>query len=211
MANLIYTDKVWVNDDRKLEGVCTDIAQARNHGLNVVVIAHFGATLADVEAKLRNRSIDFHTFFAGDNATLCSINSGSQTAQVWLALASYFQARDFQTDRVDEQERLCVLIAEHHPMASRDQALLDAVTCLPCQRRIIFHAALTDALLLHFGGERLQSLLKQLGQQEEDCISHPMISAAIKRAQEKLDKQVGQELRTQSAQEWFKYNLDDRR
>jgi hypothetical protein len=209
MATLPFTDKIWVNEDRKLDGIHHDIAAALNDSLNVVVIAHFEATLAGVAANLRARPIEFHTFFAGDDDALCSDNAGTHTAQVWLALATYFRPRHFPVEKEGERDRLCALITEHHPMASKDQALIEAVTGLRCKSRVIFHAALTDGLLSYFGGERLQGLLKQLRQQDEDCLSHPVISGAIRSAQEKIDKKVGREIRAHSAQEWFKYNLRD--
>jgi len=95
-------------------------------------------------------------------------------------------------------------------MASKDQALIEAVAGLPCQSRIIFHTALTDGFLAHFGGEKLMGLLKQLGHDEDTYLSHSMVSAAIRRAQEKIEKQVNQEMRIWSEEEWFKYNIVDK-
>ena len=211
MARLDFTDKVWVNEDRKLDGIYHDISAAINDGLNVVVIAHFEATLASVAAKLQARSIQFHTFFAGDEDGLCSDNAGTHAARVWLALAAYFRPRHSPAQKGGEQDLLCALVAEHHPMASKDQALIEAVTGLRCKSRITFHSALTDGLLSHFGGEKLQGLLRQLGQRDDDYLSHPVISGAIRSAQEKVEKKVGREIRAQSSGEWFKHNLRDGR
>jgi preprotein translocase subunit SecA len=210
MANLTYDDKIWVTSDRKLEGIYDDIILARSNGVNALVIAHFESTLSLVEAKLSDRSIDHYTFFPGDYTALCAKNSNAETVKVWLGLASYLQTPGSPTARRPEAERLYILFAEHHPMATKDQAVLESVTGLPCQSRIIFHTALTDALLLYFGGESLQGLLKRLGHDESTYLSHPMVTAAIRRAQEKISKQVHQEIVTRSAEEWFKYNLADR-
>jgi preprotein translocase subunit SecA len=72
---------------------------------------------------------------------------------------------------------------------------------------VIYHTSLSDALMMHFGGDRLRDLMKQLGMEEQECISHPAISRAIRNAQEKIAKQVQLEVRTMSPEEWFKYNL----
>jgi preprotein translocase subunit SecA len=206
MASLSYDEKVWIDADRKLEGICDDIIMAGRGGSNVLVVAHFESTLSLVAAKLRDRAIHHHTFFPGDNADLCK---SAGTTKVWIALAQYFQSRNLSTGARPENAWLSVLVAEHHPIDRKDDALLEGVGELPCQRAVVFHTALTDALLAHFGGERLRGLLNQLGHDETTYLSHPLVSAAIRRAQKKIGKQVHQEMRTLSAEDWFKYNLRD--
>lgn len=203
MTKLDYEDRVWVDDGRKLEGICDGLRLAQNDDENVLIIAHFESTLAAVETKLRARSTTYHSFFSNDYPALCS--SGSR--KVWLALASYFQAHNSATLEKPADAPLAVLVAEHHPMASKDRALLESLSGLPCRARIVFHVALTDALLTHFGGEKLQDLLERLGHEEEIYISHTLISAAIRNAQEKVDRRVHNEMRAWSANEWVKYNL----
>ena len=92
-------------------------------------------------------------------------------------------------------------------MAPKDQALIDAASSLSCDAQVTYHTSMSDALMMHFGGERLRGLMKQLGMQEQECISSPVISRAIRTAQEKIEKQVQLEVQTMSPEEWFKYNL----
>ena len=121
MPELAHDDRIWANSDRKLKGICDDIVQASANNLNVLVVAHFENTLSIVESKLRGEALDFHTFFQGDYSALCAKNRDSKTAKTWIALASHFQARSPTPAREIEVERVCVLFAEHHPMASKDQ------------------------------------------------------------------------------------------
>ncbi|HYP29735.1 MAG TPA: hypothetical protein VE262_23685 [Blastocatellia bacterium] len=206
MARPAYEDKIWVDSDRKLSGICDDISLSRAGDVNVLVIAHFESTLSAVEAKLRGESIEHHSFFPGDYAALCG-GGVDKTAKVWLALAPYFQPRAPMTSEGAGREGVCVLFAEHHPMASKDRSLIEALARMPCRSKVIFHAALTDGLLSHFGGEKLQDLLKRLGHKENACLSHPLVTGVIQRAQEKIDKQVDREIPARSEQEWFKYNM----
>lgn len=211
MARPAYVDKIWVDSDRKLKGLCDEAAQARADNLNVLVVAHFENTLAAVDSMLRARSIDHHTFFASDYQALCAKGQDSKEGKVWLALSPYLRFREPSSNKETGEARLCVLFSEHHPMASKDEALLEVITGLPCRNSIVFHTALTDGFLSHFGGEKLMGLLRQMGHDEDTYLSHPMVSAAIRRAQEKIDKQVSQEMRTRSEEEWFRYNIVDRR
>ena len=58
-----------------------------------------------------------------------------------------------------------------------------------------------------FGAERVLDVLKHLGLDERQYISHALISSAIQKAQKKIkDKATGKQ-RVDSRDEWFHYNL----
>lgn len=57
---------------------------------------------------------------------------------------------------------------------------------------------------------RRGTLLRRMGLADDDCISHELISHAIRGAQEKIGSQVKQEMQTQSAEDWFRYNLREK-
>ena len=102
---------------------------------------------------------------------------------------------------------LRILVAEHHPLVSRDEAVLDAARSLACDAQVFHYTSLTDPLLNHFGGDRIRGLMTQIGMEEQECISSPVISRAIRNAQEKIQKQVQREMQTNSPEEWFRFNL----
>ena len=54
------------------------------------------------------------------------------------------------------------------------------------------------------------SLLEKLGLEENSCISHPLVTGAIRRAQEKIERTVQKEMQTESIADWFKYNLPEK-
>lgn len=207
MANLGFEEKVWVDGERKLEGVRQDIARAAAEEKNVLLLAHFEETLSALASSLRARSVPYQTHFDDDASALCAPARGDEGAKVWLALASHFRAQGPAPAGGARVSRILVLVAEHHPLPSKDEAVVEAASRVPCRSEIVFHTALTDALLKRFGGERLQGLLKQLGLKEDEYVSHPLISKAIRSAQEKIGRQVAGELPTRSAEEWFGYNL----
>jgi hypothetical protein len=210
MKALTYDDRVWINSDRKLDGVCRDVLQAQDNGLNVLVVAHFDSSLTSFAATLRQRAIDFHSFLAFDRKSLCEMNPPGEPGKVRLALSSQLHADNFAAGHQSEQVALRALVIEHHPLAIRDASLLNALNALDCRSEISFHSALTDPLLLHFGGERIEGFLRRMGLEDEECVSHELISRAIRGAQEKIGSQVRQEMQTQSAEDWFKYNLRER-
>ncbi len=207
MARSKFEDKVWFNQNRKLDGICRDVSLARTNHRNVLILAHFQSTLSLMESALRARSIGYGSYSSFDFSTLLNRGASANSSEVWLGLSSSFQNPIFS---IDSKTELLVIFPEHHPRRSRDQHLLDLLDASPCKKEIVFHTALTDPLMIHFGGERIQDLMRRMGADEELEISHPLVSNAISNAQEKIDKQVQQEIQTQSDADWFKYNLGKR-
>ncbi|MGB8510662.1 MAG: hypothetical protein WCD76_19985 [Pyrinomonadaceae bacterium] len=209
-AGASYDDKVWVDEARKLEGVRRDVAGAAADNLNVLVVAHFEEMLSVIAKKLRDCSIAYRIFSSGDPAALCAANMSEAGAfpSVRLVLASHLRSSGFASAVNKPVEgRLRVLVVEHHPLLARDEALTNALAQLPCRPTTTFHTALTDALLSRFVGESTRGLLEKLGHAEDECLTHPFITKAIRNAQEKVGKGVRGEMPTLSAEEWFKHNM----
>lgn len=93
----------------------------------------------------------------------------------------------------------------HHPLASVEDKLLAA---LPAVSILVGMTSLDDALIQHFGGDKLKSMMGKLGHKEGEIIEHSMISASIRYAQEDLDKKVKQPISAASANEWFLMNTN---
>lgn len=205
-----YEDKIWLDGNRKLDGICEDALDARAELSNALILAHFKSTLSIVEGRLSARAINYKAFSPLDFSTLCFRGHDTTSTSVWVGLASYFQARSSAPSPASiKQSRraLLILVAEHHPLASRDEAVLDAARSLACDAQVTHYTSLTDPLLNHFGGDRIRGLMTQMGMEEQECISSPVINRAIRNAQEKIQKQVQREMRTNSPEEWFRFNL----
>ena len=61
--------------------------------------------------------------------------------------------------------------------------------------------------MMQFGGQKIAALLQQLGLKDDEHITHPTITAAIRRAQERIAEKAHGDIRTRSAVEWFQYNV----
>jgi preprotein translocase subunit SecA len=105
---------------------------------------------------------------------------------------------------------LTIVVAEHHPLRSRDEELIQAAKTAACPTQVTFHISLDDPLLTNFGVGAIQKLFKQLGMAEDTCLSNSLITTAIRGAQEKLEKELSNDLPARSIEDWFKYNLSKR-
>ncbi|AYV56513.1 hypothetical protein EFP84_14045 [Leptospira kmetyi] len=95
------------------------------------------------------------------------------------------------------------IFCEHHPLRKTEQDLFLSLKF----KEITVFSSLDEPLFQKFGGEKVAELMKQLGV-AGNSISHSWVSAAIRRAQEKIAAKVSNEQRTSSSQEeWFSLNL----
>jgi preprotein translocase subunit SecA len=202
MSVTINEDKVWFDEARKLEHICADISIFQTDGRRVLVLSHFESTLASLTSALRDKGITHERFSSLNPAELCT----SAPGKVWFASASAFRVAN-EMSAIGEGSELRIIVAEHHPMHSRDQGVVDAAMKLSCDVQLCFYFSLDDPVMKHFGNERIKGLFERLGIDKNECISHQLINTAIRTAQEKIEKQVGKDVPTHSAADWFKYNL----
>jgi len=202
MTVSMVDDKVWFDEPTKLRQVCNDVAAARLAGRSVLLLSYFGATLSILSTQLREKGIEHDQFSTLNPTELCA----SAPGKVWLGSALAFQVARTPSSAVSARA-LEIIVAEHHPMQFRDQQLVDSAKKLACEGQLCFHFSLDDPVMKHFGSETIKALYERLGIPKDECISHHLVTRAIRTAQEKIESQVGRDVPTHSADDWFKYNL----
>ena len=96
-------------------------------------------------------------------------------------------------------------------MQSRDQQLVDAAAKLSCRVELTFYFSLDDPVMKHFSSDQIKALFERLGIDKDECVSHQLINTAMRTAQQKIEREVGRDVATHSATDWFKYNLPDKK
>jgi hypothetical protein len=215
MPAAMLDDKVWWDLERKLGGICEEVVAIMAAGRNILLLAHFEGTLAVLETALRTRRIEHQRFATSISSMLCRVNLDG-SGKVWAGRAEAFLPS--QTLAVNGSNRrepppeipleipLEIIVADHYPLRSKDEQLIKTAVKLACQSQLTFHISLDDPLLVHFGVTSVQHLFKQLGMEEEACLSNPLITAAIRRAQAKIESGTPKDLPAHSIADWFKYN-----
>jgi preprotein translocase subunit SecA len=202
-------DRVWTTTELKWNGIVDEILSERSNYLLVLAVAHFKKTAAEMRVRFQARNLqikDFEEAFSFHSSELKK--AANQPLIVMAERISEFDGRmrHLGASEIKNQEILFI-VAEHHPLHECDEALLSFMSNLPCRSRIRFHSALDEPLLRMFGAERVLDIVKRLGLDERQYISHPLISSAIEKAQKRIkDKATGNQ-RVDSIDEWFHYNL----
>jgi hypothetical protein len=95
-----------------------------------------------------------------------------------------------------------LIFAEHYPLPKKENDLFKALSL----KEVQILSSMDEPLFEKFGGEQTLDLMKKLGVDENEVITHRLITKAIKAAQEKIEKKVLHERKATSQQEWFKIN-----
>ena len=99
-----------------------------------------------------------------------------------------------------------MIFLEHYPLFKKEQELFRSLN----SSSITVLSSLEDPLLIQFGGEKISTLMRTLGVDEAEAISHKMITSSLVNAQQKLDEKITTELLASSAEEWFKRNRSEK-
>jgi len=146
---------------------------------------------------------------ASKDASVIFVAWFPDTASVFKEL---FVANRLHEDRIVEVRNLHgakinhlrPVFLEHFPLSAKEDELVKNWEA----KQIDVYNSLDDALLKHFGGERIQALIKQMGMQEDEVIEHALISKSIRNAQDKIAEKVSMEKSAHSQKEWFEKNMD---
>lgn len=125
-------------------------------------------------------------------------------------LTQYFQEKQIQTEVVSYREvhianlhATSIIFIEHYPIAAKEAELYEKLS----GKHISVYSSLDEPFFKWFGGENISALLNKLGLDDNEAISHSMITRSVQNAQEKLAKKVVTEHSAFSMEEWFRKNI----
>jgi hypothetical protein len=179
----VIPDFVWMSSDAKTKAIRKHVSSRRGDQL-IGLVAHFPNVLEELQRIAGECDAPSVKAFLAREL--------SPEAAVRLPLGA--------SDTVD------LLVAERHPLPSADAALLQFAEALPCRCRVEYHVALDDPLMLQFGADSIRRVMSKLGSEEDEEISHPLITRSIQRAQSKIEKESIGNHDADSAAEWLERN-----
>ena len=113
-----------------------------------------------------------------------------------------FHVREARSIHTAMLEHKNPVFAEHHPMHAKEIELV----CNWPQKKLFVYTALDEPLLMHFGSDKVITLMKTMGMKEDEMIENTMVSNAIGHAQKKIAAKVSMEQSANSQAEWMMKN-----
>ncbi|MBI5609817.1 MAG: hypothetical protein HY902_13175 [Deltaproteobacteria bacterium] len=186
-----YDDRVWLDCTTRTRAI---VAQAKAAQTPLVLVAFFPATLDEFAQALRAADVPF-----AEVGPARSLRPPGLMVQLTLA------------DRVaqipaSQDKTLQFCAVEHHPLPEPNAALVERLARLG-PARPVFHSALDEPLMRHFGGERVAALMRKMDMPADEAIAAPMVTSALANAREKVRKKVVAPLPAKSMGEWLAINL----
>ncbi len=197
-----FEEKVWTEKAHKYQALYEDLEKTVAEGGKVLIFAHFEKTFEEICFVLAQMKVNFYQFAKGDNTAILSLN---QVAV--LQTNALINANEKSLNAIFSQTYTQFFVIEHFPLLTNDIALLERLAEIAPKVKPVFYISLEDAVLQQFVTEDFKQLLEKMGYRAEESISHSMVSKAIARAQENIEKQAKGNRQTYSAEEWLKTNL----
>ncbi|MBX2895654.1 MAG: hypothetical protein KF763_09445 [Cyclobacteriaceae bacterium] len=189
-----YTDRVWRTADKALRGIITDAMLAITRKQVPVVLCFFEDEFTQITQFLTEKGVPA--------VALKNFKTEKQAGVVWFAPA--LAAQEFITAMANEP--VTILFFGHYPLPSKENALLQKIQASIPAAPITFYSSFDEPAFKIFGGERLTRLLDNMGMKEDEAIEHRMVTASMKRAREKVESMVRNEIPATSEAEWFSKN-----
>ena len=190
-------DKVWISKVDKFRGLYHHLEQALQAG-ELLIINQFENTQQEVQQMMTKLEVS--------HQLISQATDEPQPVNLWVTATENLLDIDLEStwaNHLQAKEGLQVIISEHHPSYQQEQVLLEHLTTiLPMTSTTVF-TALDEPFMQLFGGDRLIAVMERIGVKENEALEHAMINKSIDRAQQKIDKKIGQNIQANSQQEWM--------
>lgn len=202
-------DRVWKTETLKLNGITSHASWLDRHATRVLLITHFRHTYRALESLLHSRATPYTPVVSAVDAARLLDPASIQPGRMILMHADLLP-----THRIKEvaARRECgfeivLIVAEHYPLPSEDDRILEFARSLPCTVRLCYHESLDAALIKRFGGDQVSRIMTALHTPENEAITHASVDKAIRAAQEKLARQIETNRPADTAGQWFLNNM----
>jgi len=201
-------DRVWKTETLKLNGIMAHAAWLDKQATRVMMVTHFRQTYRALESLFHSRGIPYTPLISALDATRLLDPTTLQPGRVTLMHADLLPTHHIRqvVERRECGFEVHLIVAEHHPLPSEDDRIMEFACALPCTVRLCYHESLDGALLKRFGGEQVGKLMSALHTPDTEAITHASIDKAIRAAQEKLAKQIETNRAGDTADQWLQNN-----
>jgi len=201
-----FIDRVWTTAERKLDDVVDRVGRDIAAGTPSILVYHFEATGEALEERLRGANVLFENIRTPSTQVLHALDTAAGPSTVPLVSSTEIPASLPPQNRPGAP--VSVHLAEHFPTPSRDDHVVGLAAILPPKSTFTAYVALDEGWVRDVIGSSVTDIMKQLGMDEDECVTHASIASALRRAQEKLAARVrSPEQPARSSDEWMTFNL----
>ena len=206
-----FTDRIWSTTDQKLDDLVAQIRGCQRIGGRPIAVAHFETTRQRVLESFRKSGLTAQVVSSPSQFLFQAVSLQEPGDAIPLLASDAIPPAVHRVESIHSlpvsHTPVSVHLAEHYPIASRDQVVLTLATIWSCQIEFACYTALDEPWLAPFGMERVRSLLERLRLDEGAALTHPTLHRALLKAQQRIGDQIAHEQRCDSCEEWMRCNL----
>lgn len=173
------TDLIWKTERIKYDALIKQLEDNNKH----ILIYFFEDTKKNIIDELQRANINF------------SENTSSNATILVVKPTQIFQ--------ISNAENTNIIFVEHYPLLSTEQKLKQHILEVLNIQNVTFYTSFEDELLQLFGAEKILAIMEKMGFNENEPMSHNLISSSIEKAQQKIEKKVSIDTNTRQRKDWF--------
>lgn len=173
------TDLIWKTERIKYDALIMQLQDNNKH----ILIYFFEDTKKSIIDELQTASINF------------SENTSSN--------AHILVLKSTQILQMSSAENVNIIFVEHYPLLSTEQKLKQHILEVLNIQNVTFYTSFEDELLQLFGAEKILAIMEKMGFNENEPMSHNLISSSIEKAQQKIEEKVSIDTNTRQRKDWF--------
>ncbi|HNA39525.1 MAG TPA: hypothetical protein PLR84_08450 [Chitinophagales bacterium] len=173
------TDLIWKTERIKYDALIMQLQDNNKH----ILIYFFEDTKKSIVDELQTASINF------------SENTSSN--------AHILVLKSTQILQMSSAENVNIIFVEHYPLLSTEQKLKQHILEVLNIQNVTFYTSFEDELFQLFGAEKILAIMEKMGFNENEPMSHNLISSSIEKAQQKIEKKVSIDTNTRQRKDWF--------
>lgn len=190
-------DIVWANRSIRFTGLLQNIQKtAETKPVFVVYFFEDTQTLLQEVLKVAQKPYRF----------VSSADDVKDDKHILIFSAKEFIHHSAKLKNLFASKELVLVFAEHHPLNEPEEEVLLKLGDISLRAKVYAYTDFEDSLLKQFGGERVFEMMKKMGMNESESISHSLVSKAIKEAKKKIGEKVRHTQQANSSEEWFAKN-----
>lgn len=180
----------------------------------------FTALLQNVQKIVESKPVFVVYFFENTRILLEELFKSAQKPYRFVASADdvkddkhilIFSAKEFvyhsaKLKSLFASKELALIFAEHHPLNEPGEEILLKLGDISLRAKAYAYTDFEDSILKQFDGEKIFQIIKKMGFNDNESISHNLVSKAIKEAKKKIGEKVKHPQPANSSEEWFAKN-----
>jgi len=169
---------------------------------SVFLISHFLDSFTSSQSLVETNQLDYDILEYPFSPQWFK-ETGTDSKRVHLALADLLTPLEETIEQLENQPGIALMVMEVHPLAWKDDLLMEFAQCLSGRVEIGYFMALEDAVLQRTVSKETIDVLRQLGLGDNDLITSSLISKRLKKLLRIQTAKVIEANEANSAIEWY--------